>query len=560
MRHVWRLAREEVLVNFYNWRWVKLTTAKFGIEERNMESKRKGTAELIEEYRQKREKIKQMGGAEAIEKRHRAGQWSARERIEYLFDPGTFTEIGLFVKHRTTAFGLDKREIPAEGIITGFGRVNGRYTVAAAEDYTSMAGTFGEYHGKKLSYALDFAKDKGWPSISLNDSGGARLQEGIDTLESYGWTFRSQIMASGIIPQISLMMGPCLGGQAYHPVMQDFVIQNKHTGFMGIAGPAFVKTQLGEEITLEELSGYKAHAIKSGQTHIVAENDKDALDKCKVLLSFLPSNNKERPPRLENKDDPERTSPELDTIIPDRSTQPYDMKKVITAIVDGGYFLETLELHARSVITGFAHFNGRPVGIFANQPLWASGCLDCDAADKGARFTRFCDLFNIPVVTLGDCPGYMIGSEQDWKGILRHGAKLLFAWADATVPLISIILRKSYAGAHYGMLDKSIGADFVFAWPTARVTIVGAETAASVIFAKEIAAAANPEEIRAKRVNEYQELYENPYHAAERGYIDDIIQPSDTRKFINRALDALDNKWERAYKAKPWRKYSNINL
>ena len=516
--------------------------------------------ELIEEYKRKRAKILAMGGPEAIEKRHEGGQWSARERIDYFFDPGTFTEIGLFVKHRTTAFGLDKREIPAEGIITGFGKVNGRHVVAGAEDYTAMAGTFGEYHGKKLSYALDFAKDKGWPFVTMNDSGGARLQEGMDTLESYAWTFRSQILASGIIPQISLLMGPCLGGQAYHPVMQDFLIQTRHTGFMGIAGPAFVKTQLGEEISLEELSGYKAHAVKSGQTHIVAEDDKDALDKCKTLLSFFPSNNQEKPPRIETKDDPERAIPELDTIIPDKPTQPYDMYKVIRAIVDDGYFFETLGLYAKNVITGFARFNGRPVGIWANQPIWAAGCIDIDAADKGARFIRFCDLFNISMITLGDCPGYIIGSEQDWKGILRHGAKLLFAWADATVPLISIILRKSYAGAHYGMLDKGIGADFVFAWPTARVTIVGADTAASVIFAREIREAEKPEEVRAKRMEEYSELYENPYRGAERGYIDDIIMPSDTRKFINRALDALDNKWQRAYKTRPWRKYSNINL
>ena len=518
------------------------------------------TEKLIEEYKRKRAKILAMGGPEAIEKRHQRGQWSVRERVDYFFDPGTFTEIGLFVKHRTTAFGLDKREIPAEGIITGFGKVNGRYVVAGAEDYTAMAGTFGEYHGKKLSRALDFAKDNGWPFVTMNDSGGARLQEGMDTLESYAWAFRSQILASGIIPQISLLMGPCLGGQAYHPVMQDFLIQTRHTGFMGIAGPAFVKTQLGEEINLEELSGYKAHAVKSGQTHIVAEDDKDALDKCKTLLSFFPSNNKEKPPRIETKDDPERAIPELDTIIPDKPTQPYDMYQVIKAIVDDGYFFETLGLHAKNVITGFAHFNGRPVGIWANQPMWAAGCIDIDAADKGARFARFCDLFNIPIITLGDCPGYMIGSEQDWKGILRHGAKLLFAWADATVPLISIILRKSYAGAHYGMLDKGIGADFVFAWPTARVTIVGGDTAASVIFAREIKEAEKPDEVRAKRIEEYSELYENPYCGAERGYIDDIIMPSDTRKFINRALDALDNKWERAYQARPWRKYSNINL
>jgi acetyl-CoA carboxylase carboxyltransferase component len=518
--------------------------------------------ELIEEYKRKREKIKEMGGAEAIEKRHKGGQLTARERIEYFFDPGTFTEIGLFVKHRTVHFGMDKREIPAEGVITGYGKVNGRHVVAFAEDYMAMAGTFGEYHGLKEIRVINFAKEKGWPLVGMNDSGGARLQEGIDTLETYGQLFRAQIQASGIIPQIALLMGPCLGGQAYHPIMQDFLIQCKDTGFMGIAGPAFVETQLGEKITLEELSGWKAHAVKSGQTHIVAKDDKDALDKAKELLSFLPSNNREKPPCLETKDDPERTIAELDGIIPDRPTQPYDMYKVIRAITDDGYFFETLKDHARSVITGFARFNGRPVGLWANQPMRAAGTIDIDAADKGARFVRFCDLFNIPVVTLGDCPGYMIGSEQDWRGILRHGAKLLFAWADATIPLISIILRKSYAGAHYGMLDKGIGADLVFAWPTARVNIVGAETAASVIFAREIRESENPEETRAKRIQEYSEIYENPYRGAERGYIDDVIMPSDTRKVINKALDVLEdkNKDNKAFSARPWRKYSNINL
>ncbi|MFC1955099.1 acyl-CoA carboxylase subunit beta [Chloroflexota bacterium] len=518
--------------------------------------------ELIEELKRKREKIEAMGSAEAVEKRHKGGQWTARERIEYFFDPGTFTEIGMFVKHRTTQFGMYKREVPAEGVVTGYGLINDRPVVAFAEDYMAMAGTFGEYHGLKEIRAVNLAKEMGWPLVSMNDSGGARLQEGMDTLEMYGQLFRAQILASGIIPQISLLMGPCLGGQAYHPVMQDFLIQCKNTGFMGIAGPAFVKTQLGEEISLEELSGWKAHAIKSGQTHIVAEDDKDCLDRCKELLSILPSNNREKSPRLVCSDDPERICPELDTIIPERPTKPYDMYKVIEAIADDGYFLETMGLHARSVITGFARFNGRVVGLWANQPMWASGTIDCDAADKGARFARFCDLFNIPVVTLGDCPGYMIGSEQDWKGVLRHGAKLLFAWADATVPLISIILRKSYAGAHYGMLDKGIGADLVFAWPTARVTIVGAETAASVIFAREIKEAENPEEVRAKRIKEYDEIYENPYCGAERGYIDDVIVPGDTRKVINRALDFLEdkNKDNKAFNARPWRKYSNINL
>lgn len=520
------------------------------------------TEELLNEYVKKRAKIIQMSSAEAIEKRHKGGQWTARERIDYFFDPGTFQELGLFVKHRTIHFGMDKRDIPAEGVVTGYGKVNGRNVVAFAEDYMALAGTFGEYHGLKEIRAINFAKEQGWPLVGMNDSGGARLQEGMDTLEAYGQLFRSQILASGIVPQIALLMGPCLGGQAYHPIMQDFLIQCKDTGFMGIAGPAFVKTQLGEEITLEELSGWKAHAVKSGQTHIVADDDKDALDKTKELLALLPSNNRESAPRIESSDDPNRTCPELDTIIPDRPTQPYDMFKVIRAIVDDGYFFETLKHHARSVITGFARFNGRVVGIWANQPMHAAGIIDCDAADKGARFVRFCDLFNIPVVTLGDCPGYLIGSDQDWKGILRHGAKLLFAWVDATVPLISIIIRKSYAGAHYGMLDKGIGADLVFAWPTARVTIVGAETAASVIFAREIRDSENPQETAAQRIKEYGDIYENPYCGAERGYIDDVIMPSDTRMIINKALDALEdkNKNNKAFNARPWRKYSNINL
>ena len=522
----------------------------------------KTTKALIEEYHKKRATIEQMAAPEVIEKRHKRGQWTARERIDYFFDPGTFTEIGLFVKHRTVHFGMAGREIPAEGVVTGYGLVNGRPVVAFAEDYMAMAGTFGEYHGLKEIRAINLAKEMGWPLVGMNDSGGARLQEGMDTLEIYGQLFRTQIQASGIVPQLALLMGPCLGGQAYHPIMQDFLIQCRNTGFMGIAGPAFVKTQTGEEITLEALSGWKAHAVKSGQTHLVAEDDKDCLDKAKELLAFLPSNNTDMPPRLETDDDPWRTCPELDTIIPDKPTQAYDMYKVIKAVVDDGYFFETLKHHAKSVITGFARFNGRPVGIWSNQPMHLAGIIDCDAADKGARFVRFCDLYNIPVIALGDCPAYMIGSKEDWKGILRHGAKLLFAWADASIPLISVMLRKSYAGAHYGMLDKGIGADLVFAWPTARVTIVGAETAASVIFAKEIKNSENPEKTRTKRIEEYSEIYENPYCGAERGYIDEIIMPSDTRKVINRALDVLENKNKdnKAFLARPWRKYSNINL
>lgn len=512
--------------------------------------------DIYNDYRQKREKISQMGGPKAIEYQHKAGKWTARERIDYFFDPGTFTEIGAFIKHRITAFGMDKKEIPAEGVVVGYGKVNGRHVVAASEDYTSMAGTFGEYHGKKFSQAIDFAKDKGWPFIGMNDSGGARLQEGVDTLEAYAWLFKSQIMASGIIPQIAMLMGPCLGGQAYHPVMQDFVIQCRNTGFMGIAGPAFVEAQTGEKISLEELCGIQAHAVKSGQTHLIAEDDKDCLDKAKKILAFLPTNNKEKPPLIETGDDPERIIPDLNTLVPIEPSQAFDMHEVVHRIVDEGSFLELLKDHAKNIIIGFARFGGRTTGIVASQSKWGAGALDCDAADKIARFVRFCDLFNIPLVNLHDTPGYMIGSTQEWKGILRHGAKLLYAYINATVPKITVFIRKSYAGAYLGMCSKDSGADLTFAWPNARISIVGAATASSVIFAKEIKNADNPQEVRAQRIREFSELYENPYRIAERGYVDDIIMPEETRKYINRGLDILENKTE----ARPWRKYSNINL
>ena len=518
--------------------------------------------DLFRELEERRKKIMAMGEPRVLEKRRKAGQLDARQRLAYLFDGGEFTEIGMHIRNRTTHFGMDKASIAAEGVVTAFGKVNGRYVAAFSEDFSSMAGSFGEYHGKKETYAIQFAMEKGMPVIGLNDSGGARLQEGMDTLESYGWLFRMQDQASGVIPQIAVLLGPCLGGQAYHPVMQDFVIQTRGTGYMGIAGPAFVETQIGEKIGLEELSGWEAHAVKSGQTHVVAENDQDAIDKAKEMLEFFPSSNRERPPRLETQDPPDRTSMELDGMLPDEPFKPFDMMQVIRAIVDDGYFFETLGYHARHFITGFARFHGRPVGIVANQPQVAAGMLDMDAADKGARFIRFCDLFNIPLVTLTDCPGYVIGSQADWKGILRHGAKLLYAWSDATVPLIAVVLRKSYAGAHYGMLDKSIGADFVFAWPQSRITIVGAATAASVIFAREIKESKSPEETKAQRLQEYSEIYENPYVSAERGYTDDVIMPHDTRRYINTALDLLANKHVQPGSCpwKVWRKYSNINL
>ncbi|MBW1786630.1 MAG: acyl-CoA carboxylase subunit beta [Deltaproteobacteria bacterium] len=512
--------------------------------------------EIYKEYRERRAKIEAMGGEKAVEKQHAASKLTARERLDYFFDDGKYTEIGAFVTHRTTAFGLDKKEIPAEGVIAGFGNVNGRLVFAGAEDYTAMAGTFGEYHGKKFSEGIRMAKEKGVPFVGLNDSGGARLQEGMDTLEAYAWLFREQILASGIIPQIAIIMGPCLGGQAYHPIMQDFLIQCKDTGFLGIAGPAFVKTQLGEEISLEKLCGSKAHAVTSGQTHIVAEDDRDALDQARRLLAYLPSNNREAPPRAETDDDPERAEADLDQLVPVDPSAPFDMHDIIERIIDGGEFFEIFKDFARNVIVGFCRFSGRTVGIVASQPNWMGGVIDCNAADKVARFVRFCDLFNIPLVNLHDTPGFLIGSREEHKGILRHGAKMLYSYIDATVPKITVIVRKSFAGAYLAMCCKDTGADLVWSWPNGRVSIVGAETAASVIFAKEIKQSDDPEKTKADRIADYRAEYENPYVGAGRGYIDDVIMPRDTRKHINRSLDLLEGKEE----ARPYRKYSNINL
>ncbi len=512
--------------------------------------------EIYGDYAERRKKIKQMGGEKAVRSQHESGKMTARERLEYFFDDGTFTEIGLFVKHRTTAFGMDQKEVPAEAVIVGFGKVDGRYVMAAAEDYTSMAGTFGENHGRKFSEAVKMAKEKGVPFVGFNDSGGARLQEGMDTLQAYGWLFKNQILASGIIPQIALIMGPCLGGQAYHPIMQDFIIQCRKTGFMAIAGPAFVKTQLREEISLKDLCGVEVQAEKSGNTHLVAEDDRDAMDKAKKLLSFLPSNNKEKPPRIETDFNPERIDGSLDEMLPVEPFRPFDTHKVIERIVDNGDFFEIFKDFAKNVIIGLARFNGRPTGIVASQSSWMGGVIDCDAADKVARFVRFCDLFNIPLVNLHDTPGFLIGSTEEYKGILRHGAKMLYAYVDATVPKITIIMRKSFAGAYLGMCCKDTGADLVYAWPNAKVSIVGAETAASVIFAKEIKSADDPEKVKAERILQYRNEYENAYEGAKRGYIDDVIMPRETRKYINRSLDILENKEE----ARPFRKYSNINL
>jgi acetyl-CoA carboxylase carboxyltransferase component len=512
---------------------------------------------IYDDYMTRRKTVLAMGGEEALAKRQAKGQTNARERIELLVDPGTFVEVGTFMRHRQTEFGMKDKTIPAEGVVAGTGKVDGRQIVVVSEDFTAMAGTFGEYHGKKFVWACDFAKEKGWPFVGINDSGGARLQEGMDTLESYGWTFRSQILASGIVPQIALLLGPCLGGQAYHPVMNDFLIQSKSTGYMGIAGPAFVETVTGEKISLEDLAGWQAHGKKSGCTHVVGEDDKDCIARARTLLSYLPSNNTEKPPTIDTGDDPMREIPELDTFLPDTALRvPYNMYPLIDMVVDKGSFFEIHKHFAPNVIVGFARFNGRAAGIVSNNTIHKMGGIDCDASDKLARFVRFCDMFNIPLVTFVDCPAFWIGSEQEWKGILRHGAKTLFAWAEATVPLISVIVGKSYAGAHYAMLDKAIGADLVYAWPGAKINIVGAETAASIIFAREIRQSEDPKKTAQQRIEEYRTRYEHPYQPAERGYVDDVIMPHDTRKYVCQALEVLEHKKV----ARPWKKYSNICL
>ncbi|MFC1929430.1 acyl-CoA carboxylase subunit beta [Chloroflexota bacterium] len=510
----------------------------------------------LEEMQKKRERILQMGSPKVLEERHQRGQMSARERIDYFFDPGTFTEIGLWVKPRSTDFGMDKREVPAEGVITGFGKVNGRNVVAVSQDFTTMGGSAGEYHCLKYAKAIDFAKMQGMPFVSMIDSGGLRFQEGMDAMHVYGVMFRAQCLVSGIVPTLALLMGPCLGGHGYLPVMHDFVFQVKGTGYLGIAGPAVVKAEIGEEVSIEDLASWRVHAYKSGQTHIVAENDKDCLDKVKDLLSYLPSSNKEKPPRLETGDDPDKVIPELDTILPDRQEQPWNMLNLIEKIADNGRFYEIHKYFAGNIITGFSRFGGRPAGIVAGQPMVKGGVIDVDAADKASRFIRFCDLFNIPLIALMDAPAMMVGTDQEYKGILRHGVKMVYSWTNASVSLIAMIVRKSNGGSYHGMLHQGVGADFVFAWPTATMYGGTSAAAASIICAKEIRESPDPEATRIEKIQEFKELWENPYRAAERGYVDDIIMPHDTRKMLIRALDILENKTV----ARPWKKYYNITM
>ena len=512
--------------------------------------------EKLNELKERKEKLLQMGGAEAVEKQHSRNKLTARERIDLLFDPGTFNEVDVLVKHRCSFFDMDKREVPADAVICGHGKLEGRHVFIAAEDFTTFAGTFGEMHGKKFCKVLDFAAQAGVPFVQMIDSGGARLQEGQDSSELYAQVFRRHTLYSGVIPQISLLMGSCGGGAAYGPALTDFIIMVDGIGRMYMGGPAFVRTMLGEEKTEEDLGGAKVHSQITGLCDLVAKNDEHAVTLTKELLSFFPPNCKERPPMIDTGDDPDRRNENILNILPDSSRSLFDMRKVITEVVDDGYFFETKPTYAGNMITGFARLNGQPVGILANQSLVKGGTIDVHAANKHARFVRCCDCFNIPVIHFQDSPGVMIGQEEEYRSIIKIGSKMLHATTEATVPKITLILRHSYAGAQLCMCNKPMGADFVFAWPTAEIALVGPETAASVIYAKELATAENPEELRERRLKEYADLWINPYMAAERGYVDDVIEPEDTRRILIRSLEVLENKTEE----RPWKKHGNIQM
>jgi acetyl-CoA carboxylase carboxyltransferase component len=513
-------------------------------------------ADKIEAFKKREAKIKEMGGPKAVAGQHERGKMTARERLDHFFDPGTFRELDIFVRHRGTLFGLDKIDIPADGVITGYGKVNGRDVFAYSQDFTARAGTLGEMHSKKICKVMDLALKTGKPLIGFNDSGGARIQEGVDALSGYGQIFYRNAISSGVIPQISAIMGPCAGGAVYSPAMTDFVFMVKNTSYMFITGPDVIKSVLGEVVTQEELGGAMTHASKSGVAHFACESEVHCIDEIKRLLSFLPDNNMEDPPVIPCSDPANRMDPALDTIIPDNPMGGYDMRDVIRSIVDNGDFYEIHEYYAQNILTGFARLNGRSVGIIANQPKVLAGCLDIDSSDKATRFIRFCDSFNVPILTLPDVPGYLPGRQQEHAGIIRHGAKLLWCYSEATVPKITLIVRKDYGGSYLAMCSRDLGSDLVMAWPTAEIAVMGAEGAANIIFRKEIQEAADQKAKRQEKIEEYRNLLYNPYIAASRGYIDGVILPSETRPRLIEALEVLCTKRE----ALPAKKHGNIPL
>ncbi len=510
----------------------------------------------IQELRAKKAAAKLGGGEERIARQHAKGRMTAHERLELLLDKGSFRELDVFVTHNCNDFGLGEQRILGDGVVTGYGTINGRLVYVYSQDFTVFGGSVSYAHAMKICKVMDMAMRNGAPIIGLNDSGGARIQEGVFSLAGYAEIFYRNVIASGVVPQISLIMGPCAGGAVYSPAITDFVVMVKDTSHMFVTGPDVIKAVTHEDVTFEELGGASVHGAKSGVAHFAAENEEDALFLAQQLIGYMPSNNMEDAPRTPSQDDPLRQDPELDTIIPDTPNKPYDMKTVIKHIVDDRQFLEVHEHWATNVLVGFARLDGQPVGIVANQPAVLAGVLDVDASQKAARFVRFCDAFNIPLIVLEDVPGFMPGVNQEHGGIIRHGAKLLFAFAEATVPKLTVIVRKSYGGAYCVMNPRHIGADVVFAWPSAEIAVMGPDGAVNVIFRREISQAADPVARKAELVEEYRARFANPYVAASAGYIDNVIEPHETRPRLINALEMLRNKQAQL----PPKKHGNIPL
>ncbi|MDQ3647461.1 MAG: acyl-CoA carboxylase subunit beta [Actinomycetota bacterium] len=512
--------------------------------------------EKLAQLRELREAAVNSASEEAVEKQHAKGKLTARERIEKLLDPGSFEELDTFVRHRTYEFEMQKKRPWGDAVVTGYGTIDGRPVFVFSQDFTVFGGSLGEVMAEKMCKVMDLAAKVGAPVIGLNDSGGARIQEGVVSLGAYGDVFVRNVQCSGVIPQISVIMGPCAGGAVYSPAMTDFTFMVAETSHMFITGPEVIRAVTGETVTQEELGGAMSHNSKSGVAHFASDDEEQCLSDARYLLSFLPSNNLEMPPRTDPYDDPDREAAELDTIVPADPQKPYDMRDVIGLIVDDGEFFEVHEHFAKNIIVGFSRLGGRPVGIVGNQPAQLAGVLDIDSSEKGARFVRLCDAFNIPLVTLCDVPGFLPGTSQEWGGIIRHGAKLLYAFTEATVPKLTVVTRKAYGGAYDVMNSKHMLADFNFAWPQAEVAVMGPEGAVNIIYRRDIATSPTPDERRETLMDDYKARFANPYTAAERGYIDDVIVPHETRPKLIRALETLQTKRAPG----PKRKHGNIPL
>jgi propionyl-CoA carboxylase beta chain len=511
--------------------------------------------EKIKELKEKTDKAMLGGGQERIDSQHGKGKMTARERLHFLLDDGSFEEIGMFVTHRSHEFGLERQKFLGDGVITGYGTIHGRTVYVFAQDFTVFGGSLAEMHAKKICRIMDMAMENGAPVIGLNDSGGARIQEGVVSLGGYADIFYRNTLASGVIPQLSAIMGPCAGGAVYSPALTDFVMMVQDSSYMFVTGPNVVKTVTHEEVTSEELGGASTHSTKSGVTHFSSANDLECIEHLKKLISYMPQNCEEEAPSLPYSPSDE-SRPALDSIIPDNPNQPYDIKEVIEAVCDAGSFLEVHKDFAENIVVGFARLGGRSIGIVANQPAMLAGVLDIKASQKGGRFVRFCDCFNIPLLVFEDVPGFLPGTDQEWNGIITNGAKLLYAFSEATVPRITVITRKAYGGAYDVMNSKHIGADMNFAWPTAEIAVMGAKGAAEIIFRTEIKSASDPAAKLKEKEDEYVEHFANPYRAAEKGYVDEVIVPSLTREKLIRAFGMLKNK----VRTLPKKKHGNIPL